>query len=174
VNGVRFPDGWAIESLQKTHNRRSFHSGNDEVDGWLKQSALQSQNKHLSATKVLLDDQRNLIGYYSLATSQVSFSDLPLEIVKSLPSRQLPVAVLAWLGLDSKNHGKGLGKRLLATALRDCFEASQTFPFIAVLLDCIDPSAKTFYKQFDFLEMPGYPMKLFLSFQSLEKLMQVH
>ena len=173
MNCIRFPDGWSIELLGKTHSRRLFYSGNDEVDRWLKQSALQSQNKHLSATKVLLDDQRYLVGYYSLATSQINFSDLPPEIVKSLPCRQLPVAVLAWLGLDSKYHVQGLGKRLLATALRDCFDASQTFPFVSVLLDCIDLSAKTFYEQFDFHELPGYPMRLFLSFQTLEKLIQI-
>lgn len=172
MNGVRFPDGWAIETLCKVHNRRTFDSGNDVVDQWLKQSALQSQNKHLTSTKVLLDDKRAIVGYYSLAISQIDFSDLPSEIVKTLPRRQLPVAVLAWLGIDAKYQGRGLGNRLLATALRDCYDASPTFAFIAILLDCIDLPAKAFYEQFNFEELPGYPMRLFISFHTLEKLMQ--
>ena len=170
MNGVRFPDGWAIETLCKAHNRRSFNSGNEDVNRWLNQSALQSQSKHLSSTKVLVDDQRVFVGYYSLAISQVDFSELPPEIVKDLPRRQLPVAVLAWLGIDAKYQGRGLGKRLLATALRDCYDASQSFAFIAVLLDCVDLPAKAFYEQFHFDELPGYPMRLFISFQMLEKL----
>ena len=82
------------------------------------------------------------------------------------------MAVLAWLGIDAKYQGRGLGKRLLATALRDCYDASQSFAFIAVLLDCIDLPAKAFYEQFHLDELPGHPMRLFISFQMPEKLMQ--
>lgn len=165
------PTRWRIETLSKSHNRSGFRSGQNEVDRWLKQSALQSQRKHLTATKVLLDESGRIAGYYTLATSQVEFSDLPPGVVKSLPRRQLPVAVLAWFGIDSSVQGTGLGRRLLATALRDCHEASETFAFIAVILDCIDESAKSFYQQFDFAELPGYPRRLYLSFKLLDRMM---
>ncbi|EMB16495.1 GNAT family N-acetyltransferase [Rhodopirellula europaea] len=170
MSGVRYPDGWRIELLTKSHNRRAFQSGQEQVDGWLKRSALQSQKKHLSSTKVLLDEDGQIIGYYTLASSQVDFSDLPTEVAKSLPQRQLPVAVLAWLGVDSSVQGRGIGSRLLATALRDCHEASKTFAFIAVILDCVDESSKAFYGRYDFAELPGYPMRLYLPFKLLEKL----
>jgi len=117
VSGVRFPVDWKIELLSKAHHRHGFDSGQDDVNGWLKSPALQSQKKHLSTSKVLLDETNNLVGYYTLATSQVDFSDLPIEVAKSLPKRQLPVGVLAWLGVDQSFQGRGIGKRLLATAL---------------------------------------------------------
>jgi len=171
LSGVQFPTGWRIEMLTKSHNRRGFRSGQEVVDRWLQQSALQSQNKQLTTTKVLLDEKGKIVGYYSLATSQVDFSDLPPAIAKSIPHRQLPVAVLAWFGIDESFQGKGLGKRLLATALRDCHEASQTFAFIAIVLDCVDESAKNFYQQFSFTELPGYPMRLYLPFKLLDLMM---
>ena len=34
----------------------------------------------------------------------------------------LPVAVLAWLGVDERRQGQGLGGLLLAQALCDCYE----------------------------------------------------
>ena len=170
MSGVRFPDGWSIEALLKSHPRRNFESGSSDVDQWLKKSALQSQKKHLTTTKVLLDEERTVVGYYTLAFSEVDFSDLPADLVKSLPHRQLPVSVLAWLGVNRPYQGRGFGRRLLATSLVDCYEASQTFAFIAVILDCIDEQAKRFYRQFDFQEVPGYPMRLYLSFKSLEAL----
>ena len=172
MDGVQFPPGWRIEILAKTHNRRAFGSRQPKVDQWLKRSALQSQNKHLTTTKVLLDKADSIVGFYTLATAQVDFSDLPADETKKLPRRQLPVAVLAWLGIDESSQGKGIGKRLLATALRDCFEASGTFAFVAVILDCVDKASKRFYEQFDFEELPGYPMRLFLSFKSLEDMME--
>lgn len=172
MNGVRFPDGWRVDILAKSHNRRAFRSGQADVDRWLKQLAFQSQRKHLTVTKILLDENDAIVGYYTLSTSQVDFSDLPADLGKSLPARQLPVAVLAWFGIDLNFQGKGVGKRLLATALRDCHDSSDTFAFIAVILDCVDESAKRFYQQFDFEELPGYPMRLCLPFKTLDAMMK--
>lgn len=59
---------------------------------------------------------------------------------------------------------------MLATSLLVCYEASRTFAFIAVILDCADVQAKRFYQRFDFAELPGYPLRLYLPFKSLEAL----
>ena len=75
MSGPRFPEGWSIEVLDKSHPRAKFQSGYGEVDDWLKKSALQSQRKHLTTSKVLLDENRKIAGYYSLAFSQIDFSD---------------------------------------------------------------------------------------------------
>ena len=58
---------------------------------------LQNQDKHLSTTRVLLDETGAIAGYYTLAIGQVDFGDLPADIAKKLPRRMLPVALLAWL-----------------------------------------------------------------------------
>lgn len=171
MNGVRFPDGFRLERLARGHPRKAFASGQAEVDDWLKAKALQNQDKHLSATKVLLNESGTIAGYYTLATGQVDFGDLPAEVAKKLPRRLLPVAVLAWLGVAADRHGRGLGKLLLASALRDCHEAGQTFAFVAVILDCIDDNAKAFYQHYDFAELPGHPYRLFLGAAQLEAMM---
>jgi ribosomal protein S18 acetylase RimI-like enzyme len=172
VSGVQFPAGWTIELLAKSHKRQSFDCGNSAVNDWLRKSAWQSQSKRLTTTKVLLDETARIAGYYTLATSQVDFVDLPANLARSLPRRQLPVAIIAWFGVDSTFQSRGIGKRLLATALRDCFEAGATFAFIAVILDCVHQAAKDFYQRFDFTELPGYPMRLYLSYQQLQRMMQ--
>src|SRR5438552_2176768 len=119
VNGVHFPADLRLEILRRQHPRKSFHSGEPKVDEWLATKALQHQDKHLSVTKVLLDSADAIAGYYTLATAQVDFGDLPPEVRKGLPRRALPVAVLAWLGVEKERHGQGLGRLLLAQALRD-------------------------------------------------------
>lgn len=171
MDAVKFPAGFRLERLGKSHPRKAFASGQAEVDDWLKTKALQNQDKHLSVTRVLLDEAGAIAGYYTLATGQVDFGDLPAEVAKKLPRRLLPVAVLAWLGVAEHRHGQGLGRSLLAQALRDCFDAGQTFAFIAVLLDCIDETAKAFYQHFDFAGLPGHPYRLFLSAAQLEAMM---
>jgi GNAT superfamily N-acetyltransferase len=171
VNNVRFPAGHKLERLRRDHPRRKFHSGHKLVDDWIATKALQNQSKHLSATKVLLDAAGTIVGFYTLAPAQIDFGDLPADLARRLPQRMLPVAVLAWLGVDQAFQGQGIGGRLLARALRDCWEGSRIFPFVAVILDCIDEYSKSFYLRFGFAELPGQPYRLFLSAQKLETLM---
>jgi GNAT superfamily N-acetyltransferase len=172
VNGVPFPPGLRLERLCRGHPRRHFRCGEEAVENWLATKALQHQQKHLSATRVLLDEERIIVGYYTLAIGQVDFSDLPAEVARELPRRQLPVAVLAWLGVESSHQGTGLGGLLLAQALRDCWEAGKTFAFVAVVLDCLSQAAKAFYEHWDFRELPGHPYRLYVSAKQLDAMME--
>jgi GNAT superfamily N-acetyltransferase len=167
------PSGeFRLERLDRSHPRRTFRCGQKKVDDWLTARALQHQQKHLSVTKVLLDDSAAIAGYYTLATGQVNFTDLPAEVTKQLPRRMLPVAVLAWLGVHQDRQEQGLGRLLMAYALRDCYEAGKTFAFIAGILDCIDEATKAFYQRWDFEEVPERPYRLFLTAKRLEGMMQ--
>jgi GNAT superfamily N-acetyltransferase len=172
VNDVHFPQGFRLERLRRDHPRPAFHCGEEKVDAWLAEKALQHQEKHLSVTKVLVDNGGTIAGYYSLATAQVDFSDLPADISKRLPHRVLPVAVLARLGVARGFQRRGLGKLLLARALRDCHEAGKTFAFIAVILDCINDAAKAFYQHYESQQLPGHPYRMFLSAKRLEEMMK--
>jgi GNAT superfamily N-acetyltransferase len=171
LTAVAFPEGFHLATLQRTHRRRGFDCGEAAVNEWLRTRALQNQDKHLSTTKVLLTQELAIAGYYTLATGQVDFGDLPSELARGLPRRALPVAILAWMGVDLRLRGQGLGDRLLAQALLDCHTAGQTFAFIAVILDCLNDRARTFYQRWDFLQLPGNPYRLFLSAQTLNAMM---
>lgn len=165
---VVFPDGFRLELLSSDHRRVLFQSGELAVDDWLRTKALQHQQKNLSVTKVLADAKHQIAGFYTLATGQVDFSQLPPDIVRKLPRRALPIAILAWLGVNTIYQGQRLGTRLFAQALRDSFEAGKTFAFVGILIDCLNPEAKFFYQRWDFQELPGDPFRLFLSRAQLD------
>jgi GNAT superfamily N-acetyltransferase len=171
VSGVLFPPEFRLEALNRSHPRRTFDCGQVEVNGWLRTKAWQHQEKRLFATKVLVDSHGSIAGFYTLATGQVDFGDLPPDIVRTLPRRALPVAIVAWLGVNVRHQGQGLGDLLFARALRDCFDAGQTFAFVAVILDCVDDRSKAFYERWSFAELPGNPYRLFLSSRLLAALM---
>jgi GNAT superfamily N-acetyltransferase len=167
VSGVTLPPGFSLETLQRSHPRRQFDCGQSEVNDWLHTKTLQHQDKRLSATQVLLDRNGAIAGFYALATGQVDFGDLPCELARKLPRRALHVAILAWLGVSVAYQGEKLGDLLLAQALRDCYEAGQTFAFVAVVLDCVDDRAKAFHQRWDFAALTGSPYRLYLSSQTL-------
>ncbi|MFO1044778.1 MAG: GNAT family N-acetyltransferase [Planctomycetaceae bacterium] len=172
MNSVAFPDGFHLATLERRHRRNVFDCGEPIVNDWLQKRALQNQAKHLSTTRVLLRGNDDIVGFYTLATGQVDFGDLPTEFSRGLPRRALPIAILAWLGVDQRFHGSGLGDRLLAQSLRDCHTAGETFAFIAVVIDCINEQAKNFYQRWSFQELPGSPYRLFLNFQTLNSMMK--
>jgi GNAT superfamily N-acetyltransferase len=171
VSEVRWPAGFAVKQLEKHHKRSRFQSGVEAVDTWLRKSARQAQDKRLSVTRVLIEEPNTIAGYYTLAMGQVNFDELPHDIAKKLPSTLLPILTLAWLGLDERYQGRGLGARLLARALADCHQTGQIMPFVAVLLDCIHADAKAFYQRYDFVELPGHPMTLMLPWKLLDAMM---
>lgn len=171
MNAVVLPAGFRVEMLQRSHPRRAFDCGQPQVNDWLRTKALQNQDKRLSVTKVLLDETGKIAGFYTLATGQVDFSDLPADLVRQLPRRALPVAILAWLAVAQSFQGRKMGDLLFAHALRDCDAAGQTFAFIAVILDCIDDRTKTFYQRWDFTELPGNPYRLYISAATLSAMM---
>lgn len=172
MKDIIYPDGFTLEFIRKQHPRKHFVSGEPAVDAWLQTKALQNADKRLTSTTLLLDPDRQIAGFYSLASKAIDFSDLPEDATHHLPQRPLPVAVVAWLGIDQKYQGQGLGKRLFAKALTDCFMASSSLPFVAVVLDCLTQEAKEFYQHWQFEEMPEQPMRLFLSYARLEAMLE--
>lgn len=156
--------------MRRDHPRATFESGQAAVDQWLRRRALQSQEKHLSTSRVLIDGADRMVGFFTLSFGQVEFAELPADLVKKLPHRALPVAVLAWLGVARERQGQGIGARLLAQALVGCHTAGRTFPFIAVVLDCVDERSRDFYQRWDFRSLPGRPLRLFLPTSALEAL----
>jgi GNAT superfamily N-acetyltransferase len=142
------------------------------VDDWLATRALQNQERRLSVTKTLIDAAEGIAGYYSLATGQVDFGDLPTDLARYLPRRTLPVAILAWLAVSKTHQGQGLGRLLLARSLLDCHEASKTFALIAVILDCINDESRSFHQKWDFQSLPGSPYRLYLSAKQLGAMIQ--
>lgn len=171
MKDIRLQPGTELAPLASRHPRKSFHSGQTQVDDWLQTKALQQQEKHLSVTKVLVGSAGEILAYYTIAPGQVDCADFPAEFTRRLPRRPLPVAILAWLGVSSRYHGQGLGTRILAYALRHCYEAEKAFPFVAVVIDCVDDTAKLFFQKFDFLEIPGNPYRLYLSVAQLQALL---
>ncbi len=136
----------------------------------LKKSALQSQAKHLTTSKVLLDEARTIAGFYSLAFSQVEFLGLAAELTQNCLADNASRVWLGWLGVHQSFQGRVLASVCWPPSLIDCYQASETFAFIAVILDCVDENAKRFYTAIHFAELPGYPMRLYLPFKSLEAL----
>jgi predicted GNAT family N-acyltransferase len=111
-----------------------------------------------------------VLGYYTIASSALTFDELPPKVAKKLPTHPVPVILLARLAVDLSARGQRLGERLLVDALRRSLELSQSLSVHAVEVDAIDAEAKGFYERYGFACLPGQALHLYLTIDTLRSL----
>lgn len=85
--------------------------------------ALQNQQAGAAQTYVgLLGD--SVVGYQTLAVGQVSHEEAPERLTKGLACHPVPMMLLAWLDVDRRWHGQGVGKALLKNAMQCTLQAA--------------------------------------------------
>jgi hypothetical protein len=67
-------------------------------------------------------------------------------------------------------QGRGLGQSLLIDALRKTYAVVENgpAPIRLFVVDAIDKNAKKFYERFDFIASPQSPMRLFMSYKTIQ------
>ena len=95
-----------------------------------------------------------------------------IRIAKGLANHPVPVAVLARLAVDRREHGTGLGKALLKDALLRIERAADILGIRAVLVHAIDESARAFYRKYQFEECPGNNLHLMMLMKDLRAMLR--
>lgn len=150
-----------LEVLDATHDRTTFDCGSVQLDRYLREQVTQDVRRRVATCFVALTDERRISGYYTLASSSVPLSDLPIETTKKLlryPS--VPTVRLGRLAVDQVFKGQGLGGALLADALDRVARAE--IAAYAVIVNAKDEEAVLFYRHHGFIALPDSPLILFL------------
>lgn len=161
-----------VELLDRTHNRDKFDCGIEELNTFLKKHSFQNQKNHINKTFIAVEssvkNEKNILGFYTLSTGQISFDSLPLEIKH--PKYPVSIARLARLATDLKYQGQGIGGFLLHDALQKIKIASEMIGIFAVVVDAKDIKAKSFYQHYGFISLQDTDLTLCLPMKILEKL----
>jgi GNAT superfamily N-acetyltransferase len=162
-----------VEKLAKDHDRSRFSSGTAALDRYLARQARQDQHRNVAAIFVLIDVANDRIaGYYTLSASDVALDALPEQTRKRLPRySNVPTALLGRLAVDQNYRGHGLGRLLLADALRLVVMLQVHIGTWGINVSAIDDNARAFYKHFGFVEIPDEPYNLFLPLESIRPLL---
>ena len=153
----------APEAIKATHLIESFSCGVPVLDDWLKRRALTNEVSGASRTFVICQD-RQVVGYYTLATGSVEHRDVPGKIRRNMPN-PIPVMVLGRLAVDQEQQHAGLGRGLLKDAVLRTLTVSQHAGVKALLVHALSEDAKRFYTRSGFLESPFDPMTLMIALQ---------
>ena len=163
------------ETLGRHHDRASFSCGIESLDTYIRQRALQDQEKRASVCWVLPsnDDPKQIRGYYTLSAYAVGLRDLPEFQARKLPKYpDVPCALLGRLAVDSRYHGKGLGEHLLLDAMATVLTQSAPIAAYALIVDAKDDKAAAFYAHYDFIPFPSRPHRPFLPVATIAQLFE--
>jgi len=154
-----------IEPISKNQDRKRFDCGDEEVTRFLQRQALQDQEKDLSRTMVLLDEQvdpARIIGYHTLLMAQVKQEEIPED--RPRIKRPIPVILLGQLGIDKEFQACGYGELMLMDAQARVDEISSKTGVRALMLDARNEKLARWYERYDFIRFPGQ----FRMFKSLD------
>ena len=142
-----------IRRLEPDDDRTNFQSGNIELDRFFARYAGQNQFRHhIGTTYVAIDEQGAIVGFATVAASELIAARLSDSKRKRLPAYPLPVLRLARLAVDRRVQGQGIASALL----RSVFDLAQRMAIdmgcVGVVVDA-KPDAIGFYKALGFIAL---------------------
>ena len=164
--------GLVITPLNPTHDRTTFECGVEALDRYLKKQAEQDIKRRISRVFVATkpNSPRTAIGYYTLSTLSIELNRLPEKLARKLPQHPVLAALIGRLAVSITAQGQGVGKMLLADAIKRTMAVSDQIAIYALVVDAINDDAKRFYEQFGFNRISGSSRRLFLSLKSFSKI----
>lgn len=144
---------YRIEALSRNHDRKSFRSGSDELDRYFERQVGQDERRDVTACFVAVDaSDSSVAGYYTLAATSISLSDIPPDQARKLPAYpDVPAALLGRLAIHTEHQGRGLGGALLFNALKRSIDAD--LAVYAMIVDAKDDAAQAFYEHHGFISL---------------------
>ncbi|MFT5139411.1 MAG: GNAT superfamily N-acetyltransferase [Rhodothermales bacterium] len=150
---------WSNEFLEldkNVHDRDSFDCGESALNVFIKTQAAKHMTAGISRTlllptvDVLPNGMSKICSFYTIAASSIERKTLPQTQAKKLPHYPVPVFLLAQLAVDVDYHNRGLGKITLIKALENLWGINARMRAYAVIVDCLNETARQFYEKFGF------------------------
>jgi predicted GNAT family N-acyltransferase len=160
-----------IVLLDKTHDRIDFHCEDESLTEYIKKQVSQDIKKGLVKCFVVIDEQRKVIGYYTLSSESLGRDSIPEKYMKKIPvNYNAPVILLGRLARHSSRKASGLGEYLLIDALVRSYDLSElSIGAMAVVVDPINENAINFYSKYGFILLSSSG-KMFLPMNVIAKL----
>jgi GNAT superfamily N-acetyltransferase len=159
-----------IGPLTKDQDRSTFDCGSADQTRWFRQYALQAQQADTARVFVACRRvDQSVAGYYALSAGSVEPDDATARLAAGTGGYPVPVVILARLGVDLREQGRGLGRALLRDALLQVAAVSTQVGVRALLVHAESPGAARFYTHFDpaFEQLPGDPLHLVLLLKNI-------
>lgn len=157
--------------LASHHLVGMFNSGEQDLDSWLRDSALKASVRDYSRTYVWHMHDDRVVAFFTLSTYSFSPDQLPKKWARG-EQRVVPAILLGKFALDHTLHGQGLSRLLIADVTTEVEKASQIAAARYLIVDALTPELIGLYESFGFqrsLEFGTGKNRLFARIKDLAK-----
>jgi GNAT superfamily N-acetyltransferase len=132
----------SIKDIQPKSRLKKFDCGIEELNEFLSRYSLKNDALGIGKTFVAFDENEDVVGYFTLATAQVVFQDIPDDYRGKLPKYPIPALRIARLAVGKNSQGKGIGKWLLAQAFLKIIHVAEITGLYFIIVDAKETSGK--------------------------------
>lgn len=157
----------SVKDVQKS-KLKSFDCEIEVLNEFLSRYSQKNDSLGISKTFVAFDENEKIVGYFTLATAQISFEEIPDEYKGKLPKYPIPALRIARLAVDKEMKGKGVGKWLLKQIFIKILQVAEITGLYFILVDAKETS-KTFYEHYGFIKLNDKELSYFLLVETVRK-----
>jgi predicted GNAT family N-acyltransferase len=156
---------WTFVDFDKKYDRSKFDCSEPALNNYLKNQISQDVARKANVPVLAVNPQDEVIGFYTLSSGSVEFSNFPASLKKKIAPYPVPIARIGRLAVDNSTKGQGLGKNLLFHAIDRVEEVAEKIGIRAIVVDAKNQNAENFYLKYGFQYLqntPGSKKTLFL------------
>jgi GNAT superfamily N-acetyltransferase len=124
-----------IRLLEQSDDRKSFRSGDVDLDSFLQKYAWQNQFRHHIGTTYVAVERQRILGFMTISVGSLGFDQLPHDIRKKLPKYPVPILRVARLAVGEDTQGQGVGRLLMRAAFVMAVDVRERFGCIGIVVD---------------------------------------
>lgn len=140
-----------VRRLEPGDDRTGFQSGDIDLDRFFTRYAGQNQFRHhIGTTYVAIGDDKAILGFATVAASELTTASLSEAKRRRLPAYPIPVLRLARLAVDQRAQRQGIASVLLRAVFTLAHQMAGDMGCYGVVVDA-KPDAVGFYEKLGFV-----------------------
>lgn len=158
----------SIKEIKSKTTLKKFDCDTEVLNSFLSRYALKNDELDIGRTFVALDNNNQIAGYFTLATAQVAYNEIPEDYKGKLPKYPIPALRIARLAVSKDLQGKGVGKWLLAQAFIKIIQVADVTGIYLIIVDAKETS-KSFYEHYGFQKLMDEELTYFILVDTVRK-----
>ena len=158
----------SIKEIQRKSLLKNFDCGIEQLNEFLSRYAIKNDELGIGRTFIALNSSNHILGYFTLATAQVAYQEIPDECKGKLPKYPIPALRIARLAVNEELQGNEIGKWLLSQVFIKAVQVSDITGLYLIIVDAKETS-KSFYEYYGFQRLVDEELSYFVVVDTVRK-----